>query len=104
MASKSIIKQVKDFIVQINSGGITLKRVILYGSHARNQQTKYSDIDIALVADEFSGVPSEDVKLFLKAMRKHFMVQPQTYNTKDFSPEKDPFVEEILRTGIEIKA
>lgn len=104
MATRTIIKQMEDFASQINLCGIDLKRVILYGSYANNTQTKYSDIDMALVADEFSGVPSEDVKLFLKAMRKRYMVQAQTYNFKDFTADKDPFVEEILRTGIEIKA
>jgi uncharacterized protein len=104
MASVATINQVKDFVLQVNSCGIKLKRVFLYGSYARNKQTKYSDMDVALVADEFSGVPSEDVKHFLKAMRKYYMVQPQTYNTKDFNPDIDPFVEEILKTGIEIKA
>ena len=68
MATRTIIKQMEDFASQINLCGIDLKRVILYGSYANNTQTKYSDIDMALVADEFSGVPSEDVKLFLKAM------------------------------------
>ena len=104
MASVATIKQIKDFALQIQLCGVDLKRVILYGSYARNKQTKYSDIDVALVSDAFSGVPSEDVKLFLKAMRKYYMVQPQTYNTKDFTSDKDPFVEEILRTGIEIIA
>jgi len=104
MASKATIKQVTDFVKQVNACGIHLNKVILYGSYARNKQTKYSDIDVALVADEFSGVPAEDVKLFIKAMRNYYMVQAQTYNTKDFTPEKDPFVKEILQTGIEIKA
>ena len=57
---------------------------------------------MALVADEFCSVPTEDVKLFLHATRKYYMVQPQTYNTKDFNPNLDPFVEEILKTGIAI--
>jgi predicted nucleotidyltransferase len=104
MASAATIRKIKDFASQIHLCGVDLKRVILYGSYANNTQTRYSDIDVALVADEFSGVPSEDVKLFLKAMRKHYMVQAQTYNTKDFTPNRDPFVEEILKTGIEIKA
>ena len=69
MATGATINQIKDFAAQVNLCGVHLKRVILYGSYARNEQTKYSDIDVALVADEFSGVPSEDVKLFLKAMR-----------------------------------
>jgi hypothetical protein len=40
----------------------------------------------------------------MKAMLKYYMVQPQTYNTKDFSPDSDPFVKEILKTGIDIKS
>ena len=102
MASKAIIKELKDFVEIANTCGITLRKVILFGSYAQNRQTKYSDIDVALVADEFIGVPSIDVQLFMKAMRKHYMIQPQTYNTKDFSPDKNPFVAEILKTGIEI--
>jgi len=58
---------------------------------------------MALVADEFCSVPTEDVKLFMNAMLKYYMVQPQTYNIKDFSPDKNPFVAEILKTGIEIE-
>jgi uncharacterized protein len=102
MASPAIIKQMKDFVTMVNSCGITLRKAVLFGSYARDEQTNYSDIDVALVADEFCNVPSEDVKLFMKAMLKYYMVQPQTYNTRDFSADKDPFVGEILRTGIEI--
>jgi predicted nucleotidyltransferase len=103
MASRAAIEKVKDFARQVNSCGITLKRVVLFGSYARDEQTKYSDIDIALVADDFTGVPSEDVKLFLKALRKHYTVQAQTYNPKQFTAKNDPFVGEILRTGIEVE-
>ena len=102
MAKGAIINTVKDFVKLVNADGIKLKKVILFGSYATNKQDKYSDIDLALVADEFSGVASEDVKLFLKAMRKYYMVQAQTYNTRDFGADKDPFVQEILRTGIVI--
>ncbi len=103
MASRAIINEINDFVSEVHACDISLKRVVLFGSYAKTKQTNDSDIDVALVADEFQGVASEDVKLFLKAMRKHYIVHPQTYNTKDFSPEKDPFVEEILKTGIEIE-
>jgi predicted nucleotidyltransferase len=103
MASAAVIKKVKDFAQQVTDCGVDLKRVVLFGSYAKNKQTKYSDIDVALVANEFSGVPSEDVKLFLKALRTHYIIQTLTYNTKDFSPSKDPFVKEILSNGIEIE-
>jgi predicted nucleotidyltransferase len=103
MASAAVINKVRSFARQVAACGVSLKKVILFGSYAGGRQTKYSDIDVALVADEFSGVPSEDVKLFLKALRKYYIMQTQTFNPRQFSPDKDPFVEEILRTGIEIK-
>ncbi len=67
MAPEATINKVKDFITQVNTCGIMLKRAVLFGSYAANKQNRYSDMDVALVADEFTGVPSEDVKLFLKA-------------------------------------
>ncbi len=64
--------------------------MVLYGSYARNEQHKWSDIDIALIADEFKGIGFEDTKLFSRVMIKYpeLNIQPRTYNTKDFNPEK----------------
>jgi len=30
----------------------TVKEIILYGSHARNEQTEFSDVDIAVLVDD----------------------------------------------------
>ena len=103
MASKAIIKDIRNFAQQVVDCGVSLRKVILFGSYSSNTQNKNSDIDVALVADEFTGVPSEDVKLFLKALRNYYIVQPQTFNPSQFSAKTDPFVETIIRTGIEVK-
>ena len=102
---KSVIAQLKKTTSEIINTGLHLKRVVLYGSYAVNEQHKWSGIDVAFIADEFIGIGFEDTQLFSRIMIKYpqFNIQPRTYNTKDFTPEKDPFVEEILRTGIEIK-
>lgn len=105
LTQKSAIEKVRLFAKQISESGIFLHRVVLFGSYAKNTQHKWSDIDVALVADNFKGSGYFDVALFGKTLiKKPFRsIQPKTYNTRDFSPSKDPFVEEILRTGIEIK-
>ena len=104
LTQKAAIDIVRQFAKQINDSGIHLKRVILFGSYSRNEQHKWSDIDVAFVADEFIGIGFEDVKLFARSLvnRPNLNISPRTYNTKDFTPDKDPFVEEILKTGIEI--
>ncbi len=102
---KSVIAYLKQFANEMQESGFHLKKMVLYGSYSRNQQHKWSDIDVAIVADEFKGTGFDDVLLFSRQLSKFpklNSVQPRTYNTKDFSPAKDPFVEEILRTGIEI--
>jgi predicted nucleotidyltransferase len=105
LTQKSAIEKVRLFTKQLNESGINLKRVILFGSYAKNKQHKWSDIDVALVADEFNGLGFYDIALFGKTLiKKQFhTIQPKTYNSKGFSPAKDPFVEEIIKTGIEIK-
>lgn len=104
VTQQSAIKEVKKIAGDIKKSGIHLNKVMLFGSYAKNIQHTWSDIDVALVADAFKGIGYEDVRLFSKILIKypHLNIQPHTYNTKNFSPDKDPFVEEILKTGIEI--
>lgn len=102
---KFIIKNLEKLISEIRKSGITLHRAILFGSYAKNTQRKWSDVDLALVADEFKGIDFYDVGLISKVLIKYptLLVQPRTYNPSQFSPLKDPMVEEILKTGIEIR-
>ncbi|HCN83260.1 MAG TPA: nucleotidyltransferase [Sphingobacteriaceae bacterium] len=102
---RTLINQLEKFTSEVKLMGIHLRKAVLYGSYAKNEQHKWSDIDLALVADEFEGIGPEDVKLISKALIKfkNLDIQPRTYNTQDFSPEIDPFVGEILKTGIVIE-
>jgi predicted nucleotidyltransferase len=102
MAPQSdIIKQVAKFASEIKKSGVHLRRVILYGSYARNQATENSDIDVAMVADEFCGSGFFDIDYFGDTLVKNILIHPKTYSTAYFE-EGDPFIEEIKRTGIEI--
>ena len=106
LTQKSAIERVRLFAKQVNESGITLKKVVLFGSYARNTQHKWSDIDVALVADDFNGSGFYDIALFGKTLiKKPFRtIQPKTYNTRQFNSANDPFIKEILQTGIEIEA
>ena len=103
---KYVIEHLKKIAGEIQSSGLHLDKMVLYGSYSKGKQHKWSDIDVAFIADKFIGIGFEDTKLFSGVMIRYpkLNIQPRTYNTKDFTADKDPFVEEILRTGIEIKA
>ncbi|MBI4648281.1 MAG: nucleotidyltransferase domain-containing protein [Bacteroidia bacterium] len=98
---QSAINKAEKLISDIQELGIHLRKAILFGSYAKNKQRRFSDIDIALVADEFTGIGFEDIQLFVTALRNNYMIQPKTYSTSYFQ-KGDPFIDEIKKTGIEI--
>ncbi|MCH8317422.1 MAG: nucleotidyltransferase domain-containing protein [Bacteroidetes bacterium] len=104
LTRETAIKRVTNFAKEIKANGLNLKKVILFGSYAKNQQHQWSDIDVVLVADEFIGFGFEDMKHFVNINIKnnYYIIQTNTYPT-DYFDKGDPFINEIKRTGIEIK-
>ena len=97
-----IINKVKDYIDILNRNGFPIKRAVLFGSYVNGNYNKWSDIDIALVSDEFEGIRFNDRK---KIRQFKFEVsadiEPLPYTPNDFSTN-DPFVKKILKTGVRI--
>jgi hypothetical protein len=94
---------VKDFVQAVQSEGVILQHVILFGSFAKNHQHEWSDIDLALVSDSFSGFGFEDKQPFagINARKPFSVIHAKTFPTADFETG-DPFIDEIKKTGIVI--
>jgi len=102
---RDAINTVQSYAREIEALGIHLRKVILFGSFAKGTQHEWSDIDVALVADEFTGVGFLDAKLFSKIGIKepYIRIEELTYPT-DYFESGDPLIEEIMKTGMEVKA
>ena len=100
----TVINLVKQFAADVRSEGVHLRKIFLFGSFAQNKQHRFSDVDVALVADEFQGFVFNDLDLFIKTKIKksYSRIQVQTFSTAYFN-KGDSFIDEIKRTGIEIK-
>jgi len=100
----AVIETVRNYARDIEDKGVNPRKVILYGSFAKGTQHEWSDIDVALVADEFSGFTFNDLDLFpLVSIKKPYTrIEAKTYQTEYFR-KGDPFINEILKEGIEIK-
>ena len=98
-----VIKTVENYAKEITQAGINLRKVILFGSFAKGTQHEWSDIDVALVADDFTGVGFLDTPRFsrINIRKPYTRIESITYPT-DYFQESDPFIEEIKNTGIEI--
>lgn len=97
---KEIIDQ---YLVALNDNNIPVKQAILFGSYAKGNYDAWSDIDLALVSEVFEGIRIKDrgkIRLITLNISSDIEVLP--YSPKDFNAD-DPFVKEIMETGIKIK-
>ena len=95
ITQSAAVELVRKFVKELQDNGLHLKKVYLFGSYARNEQRQYSDIDVALVADEFELVAFLDLKYFIDISIKkpYTMLELHTYNTAYFQ-QGDPFIDE----------
>ena len=72
-------------------------KILLYGSYAKGNQREESDIDIAVIIDNFTGdwlrLSSKLVGLTWKVST---YIEPVLLDSKD---DRSGFAEEVLRTG-----
>ena len=103
LTKRSAIALVKKFTNEVRASGVDLKKVILFGSYAKNTRTEYSDIDVAMVSDEFIGFRFKDLDAFVKIkIKKEYVdIEPHTFSTSYFE-KGDAFIDEIKNTGIVI--
>ena len=101
LTQENAIDLSKKFIEDLKEAGYTVQKAYLYGSYLINQQNEYSDIDVAVVADEFTGFSPVDIKPFLNILRKYRLIHAKTYSTEDLT-NGEPFLDEIVKKGKEI--
>ncbi len=80
---------------------IKIEKAVLFGSFANQQQHEYSDIDLALWSEDFTGVGFLDTQ----QLSSLFYQNPEFVSIEChfFNREDDnPFQNEIRATGIEI--
>lgn len=81
---------------------LNINSVYLYGSYVKGTNCADSDIDIAVVGDEFTGDPVKDTLKLMKIRRKvDIRIEPHAFKISDFE-SSNSYIQEILSTGIKI--
>ena len=101
MVEREIIDIVYSYadIVQENLG---YKRLFLFGSYAKGNFHKDSDIDIAFVFDDFDDRWEMQVKLMRLTHNVDSRIEPHPFRERDFEVS-NPLAYEIMEFGKEIK-
>lgn len=99
---RKTIENIAKAFTELLRSEMNIKNVYIYGSAAKGRVTEDSDIDIAVVGDDFIGDPIEDTFKLMKLRRKvDIRIEPHPFKSSEFN-KSDPFVREILLTGIKI--
>jgi len=102
LTRNAAIEIVGNYAQEIQAQGVHLRYVIMYGSFAKGTQHEWSDIDVALVADEFEGLPTDHYYFAHVTIKKPYVrIEANTFPTEYFL-QGDPFIDEIIKTGIKI--
>ena len=97
-----VIEEIKKFIQEALKENIHISQAVLFGSFAKGTNHEWSDIDLAVVSEDFEGIRFNDnVKLGKPRVRSSADLQTHPFRPEDFNT-RNPFVAEILEYGIRV--
>ena len=99
MDKREVINIVKKYVNSI-SNIVQPEKIYLYGSYSKGKANKDSDIDVALVYDEFKGNYIKTLgDLYFKTIDIDTRIEPVIVERKN---DPSGFLYDIEKTGIEI--
>lgn len=105
MDRRKIKKIIYRFADKLRENNIEFEYLILFGSHVKDQAGPHSDIDVAVVSDDFGkNRLKERIKLMKISSDIDSRIEPHPISLKDWKEGWKELVEEIERTGIKITA
>ena len=90
------------FRTDLSANGLSPNKMLLFGSYAKGNVHQYSDVDVAVWSEQFTGDWLDDYEKAKPVLRKYPRVQAKLYPANADENNFDPFIEEIKRTGITI--
>ena len=105
MADRAIVKAVENYLAEVRRAGIRVSKAIVFGSHARDEATVDSDIDVIIVSPEFDGRPEWATVAILWRLRARTdrRIEPLAVGERQWEESNDnPIIETARREGIEM--
>ena len=105
MVEKTISIDIQDSImryIEEVAKKYEIDAIILFGSYAKGNNTEDSDIDIAIISKDFNDIYDDMAKLMLLTWDIDARIEPHPIKTEDFEEKSNPFIQEIINTGIKV--
>ncbi len=97
-----IVNHVRRFLRKLREEGITVDAAYVFGSYARSQESTWSDIDVAIISQDFTGSRFEEgIRLAKIAQHIDTRIEPIPFYPNAFV-EDDRLVWEIKKEGVRL--
>lgn len=96
-----IMESIQKYIDKIKEH-YKIDAIILFGSYAKGTENEDSDIDIAIISSDFKDIIDDGAKLIGLTWKIDTRIEPHPIATEDFKKISNPFVKEIVDTGIKV--
>lgn len=96
-----ILKSINQYINEIKKY-YNISEVILFGSYAKGKEHADSDIDIAIVSEDFEDLFEIMADLMGLTWDIDARIEPHPIRKKDYDEVSDYFIQEIIDTGIKV--
>lgn len=102
MGTKKALSIAEKFSDQVKNK-YPVDKVYLFGSYAKNEANKGSDIDVCVVSPVFGkDYQKEELELIRLAMKIDSDISPVPFNSKDINDKWSQLAHEITTYGIQI--
>ena len=98
----AITQEARQYADEVRSH-FPVDKVYLFGSYAKGTADECSDVDICFLLRDYGGKERWEMGIHLLRLARNYKAffEPHVYEMADLE-EKNPFVNEIVRTGREI--
>jgi predicted nucleotidyltransferase len=97
----AVLKLVSDFLEILQRSDVRLEEAYLYGSHAVGRARPDSDIDVALVSDDFGDWLEDRRRIVDALLSSDVRIEAVRFRPEEFRDE-NPLVWEIKTKGIKL--
>ena len=99
--NKDIAKSINEYVKEIKKQ-YNISAIILFGSYAKGTADEDSDIDIAIILDDFEDIYECMAELMGMTWDIDARIEPHPIKKKDYDEISDYFIKEVIDTGIKV--
>lgn len=99
----AVVMEIVQKYVKIICENYKVYEIILFGSYAKGTENENSDIDIAIITDDFENDVFDEVLNLMRMRRKiDKRIEPHLIRIEEYKKAETPFIKEVINTGIKV--